>query len=128
MIKSSSSNIDTRLRDADALPPIVDCRVASRRRALLSGVVAHNSGGRSLPCTVQDCSEMGARIHVSADANLPDYLFLILVRHRIALEAEVMWYGQHEAGLRFIRSVELSDSMSLELAYLNELWREAAPV
>jgi PilZ domain-containing protein len=126
MIKSSSSITDT--GDASALPPIVDRRVASRMPAALRGIVARNNGDTSLPCTVQDYSNTGARIHVSADANLPEHLFLILVRPRIALQAEVMWYGHHEAGLTFTRSVELSDGMDGELAYLNELWHQAAPV
>lgn len=128
MITLSSPGIDTRPCDAGALPPIVDRRVASRGRALLSGIIAHNNGDNSIPCTVRDYSETGARIHVSADANLPDYLFLILVRYRTAFQAEVMWYGQHEAGLRFIRCFELSDSMQSELAYLNKLWHEAVPI
>ena len=120
--------IDTHRRNAASLPPIVDRRVASRRRALLSGIVAYSNRDNSFACTVRDYSDTGARIHIPDDANLGEHLFLILVRHRIAFQSEVMWYGQHEAGLKFIRCVELSDSMNMELAHLNELWLEAAPV
>ena len=127
-MKSSVPNIDTYRRNVGALPPIVDHRVASRRRALLSGIIAYDNRDNSFTCTVRDYSDTGARIHVPADANLREHLFLILVRHRIAFQAEVMWYGQYEAGLKFVRCVELCDSMNLELAYLNELWHEAAPV
>jgi PilZ domain-containing protein len=126
MMKLTSSITDT--GDTSALPPIVDRRVASRTPVLLRGIVARNNGDTSLPCTVQDYSDTGARIHVSADANLPEHLFLILVRLRVALQAEVMWYGHYEAGLTFTRSVKLSDDMDGELAYLNELWHAAAPV
>jgi len=110
------------------LPPVVDRRAARRKRTLLGGIVSYNNGANSLNCTVRDYTETGARIFVAADANLPDNLFLILVRHRVAHQAEVMWYGQQEAGLKFIRSVQLNDSMDDELGYLNKLWLEAPPV
>lgn len=125
MIKSSVLNIDARRHDDDALPPVVDRRVASRRRALLSGIIAYHNRDNSLSCSVRDYSDTGARIRVPEDANLPEHLYLILVRHRIAFQAEIMWYGQQEAGLRFIRRVDLTDSMNLDLVHLNELWREA---
>jgi len=126
MIISSVLDIDAHRNNDDALPPVVDRRVASRRRALLSGIIAYNNRGNSLSCSVRDYSDTGARIRVPEDANLPEHLYLILVRHRIAFQAEIMWYGQQEAGLRFIRRIELTDSMNLDLVHLNELWREAA--
>jgi hypothetical protein len=110
------------------LPPVVDRRAARRTRTLLGGIISYNNGANSLNCTVRDYSETGARIFVAADANLPDHLFLILVRHRVAHQAEVMWYGQHEAGLKFIYSVQINDSMTDELGYLNRLWHEAPPL
>jgi len=126
VIKSSVSNNDARRHSDGTLPPVVDRRVGSRRRALLSGIIAYNNRDNSLSCTVRDYSDTGARVRVPEDANLSEQLYLILVRHRIAFQAEVMWYGQHEAGLRFMRCVELSDTMELKLAHLNELWHESA--
>lgn len=128
VIKPSVSNNDARRHNDGTLPPVVDRRVGSRRRALLSGIIAYNNRDNSISCSVRDYSDTGARVRVLEDANLPEHLYLILVRHRIAFQAEVMWYGQHEAGLRFIRRVELTDSMNLELVHLNELWREAAAI
>jgi PilZ domain len=110
------------------LPPVVDRRVARRKRTLLGGIVSYNNGANSLNCTVRDYTEAGARIFVASDANLPDHLFLILVRHRVAHQAEVMWYGQHEAGLKFTHSFELNDSMAEEMIHLNKLWLEAPHV
>ena len=127
MIDRISSKPSTLPQSTGELPPVVDRRAASRKHKLLGGIVSYNNGANSLNCTVRDYSETGARIFVASDANLPDHLFLILVRHRVAHQAEVMWYGQHEAGLKFLRSVELNDSMTEELGYLNKLWHEPPP-
>lgn len=124
----ASSRLGARPHSSVELPPVVDRRAARRKRTLLGGIVSYNNGANSLNCTVRDYTETGARIFVASDVNLPDHLFLILVRHRVAHQAEVMWYGQHEAGLKFTHSIELNDSMAEELVYLNKLWHQAPPI
>ena len=71
---------------------------------------------------MRDYSQSGARIFVQPGVNLSDELFLIVVHDRITHQAEVVWYGEREAGLKFTRSIELNEPMSEQL--VNRLWNE----
>lgn len=115
------------LSNADRLPPIADRRPGRRKRTLLSGVVVQNKGDDFFVCSIRNCTDAGARITLPRDVSLSPYLFLIVVRSRIAHEAQVVWQARSEAGIRFIRTIALSDSMDLKLVYLNEIWRSHSP-
>ena len=127
MTKPLPSTQGQQRRDIDPLSPSGDKRRRRRTRSLLSGVVTYNNGAESLSCTVRNFSKTGACVAVPPGVTFPDRLFLIIVRHRIAHEAVVMWYDKHQAGLKFERSITLDDRMDHRLAYLTELWRENAP-
>ena len=95
---------------AGSLPPIVEQRQAPRRRTRVRGVISCDGGATTLRCVVLDYSEHGARIAVRRGARLSEELLLILNGNPIAHLAEVVWYGESQAGLKFIRAVELNDS------------------
>lgn len=104
------------------MPPVVDRREARRKRAVFQGVVSSNGEKTTFRCIVRDYSQSGARIFVQPGVNLSDELFLIVVHDRITHQAEVVWYGEREAGLKFTRSIELNEPMSEQL--VNRLWNE----
>lgn len=93
------------------MPPIVDQRQAPRARIRIKGIISCNGGTTTLRCVVRDYSERGARIVVHRGAKLSDELLLIMNGRRIAHLAEVVWHGDCQAGLKFIRAIELNDSM-----------------
>lgn len=95
---------------ADSLPPIVDQRQAPRRRTRIRGLISCNGGDTTLRCVVRDYSERGARIVVHRGARLSEELLLIMNGNPIAHLAEVVWYGECQAGLKFTRAIQLNDS------------------
>ena len=50
---------------------MADRRPKSRRRALLGGVVVHSGGRFTIPCTIRNLSEDGARIAFKRGQMLP---------------------------------------------------------
>ena len=126
MNNSPKSKCDGNPAVSTNLPPIADRRPKRRTRSLLAGIAAYNKGAKSFPCSIRNFSETGARITLPSGYLVPGRLFLIMVRDRIAHEAVVMWYDRREAGLKFERSVQLSDNMDGELSYLNRLWHAHA--
>lgn len=97
-------------RFAGSLPPIVDQRQAPRTRTRIRGIISCNEGATTLRCVVRDYSAAGARIVVHRGANLSDELLLIMDGNPIAHLARVVWYGESQAGLKFVRAIELNDS------------------
>ena len=53
-------------------------RRSLRRRVLKGGIVAFNDRHSTLPCSVRDVSDMGARLRVTGSVSVPDTFELII--------------------------------------------------
>jgi hypothetical protein len=104
--------------DDDKRPPMAERRPFVRKRVLLGGVAVYPIRRDGANCQIRDLTASGARITVLHAANLPDQLHLIVVREQLAYEARVIWRKGEEAGLSFIKAIDLRASTDPSLMHL----------
>jgi hypothetical protein len=108
------------------LPPPADRRPGRRRRVLLGGRVSYHDGTQVFDCSIRDLSDGGARITVPSTQVLPTQVYLINLRDRLAYESLVVWKRGGEAGLSFVKTLQVGDLGDSHLGYLKRLWLERA--
>jgi hypothetical protein len=109
------------MKNKDDLPPLAERRPVPRRRVLLGGMATYEDGAYSLKCQIRDLNEKGARILVSSRQNLPEELYLIIMRDHMAHKAKVIWRKGEEAGLQFITSEDIRSITDPERKYLSQM-------
>jgi hypothetical protein len=78
-----------------------DKRAKQRRWRLEGGRLGAADGGFSLPCTIVDMTEDGARVRVPEPLNMPARICLFDTRERFVYAADLVWSGPPEYGLKF---------------------------
>jgi hypothetical protein len=101
-------------------------RPKRRKRVLLPGVIACDSGAHGIDCTIRDLSQDGARIAMPANMQFPSTVYLINIRDRMVYEARVAWCGTAEAGLAIVRTLALNEICDPALVFLRRIWMERA--
>lgn len=99
-----------------------DKRGGKRKPMLATALIAGNNGDFSLDCTIRESAPRGVRIGVARGTALPDLLYLVNIRERMAHETHVAWRQDGEAGLAIRRSWPLSDVTNPALGFLKKLW------
>jgi hypothetical protein len=79
-----------------------DKRIAARKRVLKAGLVAYNDRHVSVPCTVRDISDTGARLKIDGSVSAPDTFDLIVDMDGLEASCEVVWRNGKELGVRFL--------------------------
>jgi hypothetical protein len=77
-------------------------RQTQRRRVLKGGIVAFNDHYSSLPCTVRDISDTGARLRIDGSMNAPDTFDLIIEIDGLEAPCEVVSRKGGEIAVRFV--------------------------
>ena len=78
-----------------------DKRLKPRRWRLEGGRIGSPDGGFSLPCTIVDMTEDGARVRVPEPLHMPARICLFDMRERLIYAADLVWSGPPEYGLKF---------------------------
>jgi hypothetical protein len=78
-----------------------DKRLRPRRWRLEGGRIGSTDGGFSLPCTIVDMTEDGARVRVPEPLHMPARICLFDTRERFVYAADLVWSGPPEYGLKF---------------------------
>lgn len=107
--------------------PVDNKRRALRRRALLSGKIAYQNGKFTIPCTIRDISELGARVRVAEGQVLPTQVFLIDIREGCAYDSIIKWQRHPDAGLEFRNRIRLDANCPEEYRYLRRILIDASP-
>jgi hypothetical protein len=76
-------------------------RRTPRRRVLKGGIIAFNDRHSTLPCTVRDVSEGGARLRVETSVIAPDLFVLIIELDGVEMDCEVVLRRAKELGVKF---------------------------
>jgi hypothetical protein len=107
--------------DGKPIPPrVVERRPGLRRRVVLGGRIVFPEGAGHFDCLIRDITAQGARIALNGQP-IPSRVFLIVPRDRIAHEATVTWNDGREAGLQFLRTMQLSRIADPALRFLRAL-------
>ena len=104
----------------------VERRPKTRKRVLLTGIIALVDGGRHFDCTIRDLSETGARVVPAKGAQLPLEFYLINIRDRVAYDAKLVRSDGAEAGIVFKKTFPLSQLNDPALGFLKRLWLSKA--
>jgi hypothetical protein len=88
--------------DTSADKPRVERRQSLRRRVLKGGVVAFNDRYATLPCTVRDLSDGGARLRIEGSMTAPDTFELIIEIDGLEASCEVVSRRGNEVSVRFL--------------------------
>lgn len=75
-------------------------RTAPRRKQLKAGIISFNNRHSTLPCSVRDISDTGARLEAAA-ASVPDTFMLIVELDGLEADCEVVWRKVNFVGVRF---------------------------
>jgi len=110
----------------NARKPVFERRREPRRRALLTGKIVYIDNGFTADCRIRDLSVHGARIVVAPEAIRGDP-FLIVVKHAMAHQSRAVWRVDGEAGLQFVKSIDIGAGAPLPLKAIRNMWAELAP-
>jgi len=97
-------------------------RKSPRKKVLLRGKLICDEPFQSIDCTISDISVSGAGIRLFALQNVPERVYLIIMRDGFAHEAEVRWRSRSNLGLLFHRSFSLDREVPTEMQFLKNLW------
>jgi hypothetical protein len=114
-------------RESEELPPVVVDRRAPRRKALLAALAVSRDGTRTVDCAVREISDAGARLQVPKDHIVPVQFFLVIGAKAAVHEAQVIWVGAKEVGLKFVNTYGLDDLKRADLLFLRRLLVERQP-
>ncbi|MFI4975737.1 MAG: PilZ domain-containing protein [Caulobacterales bacterium] len=101
------------LSPASDTPNGAEKRLKPRRWRLQSGRISAADGGFSLPCTIVDMSDTGARVRIDETLHLPARFYLIDTFDRVAYKARLVWSAEPEYGLMLMRKHDLKNEMDL---------------
>ena len=79
-----------------------DKRRSPRRRVLKGAIIAYNNRRSTLPCTVRDLSETGARLRTDSAVNAPDTFTLIIELDGFEADCKVTWRKSPELAVMFV--------------------------
>src|SRR5437868_1875436 len=109
------------------VPPLADGRTRWRKRVFLAGVLVHDAGRHSFPCTIRDVADSSARISIPPRYLLPGELYLIKVKAGTAHHARLVWSREKEAGLRLLDSFDLAAPGEPGMDPLRDIWTAHCP-
>lgn len=93
----------------------------------MRGKLAYGAGAFSIDCVISDLSETGARVQVQEGATIPEEVYLVHLRTRIAYESKVAWRRDNFAGLEFNGSHDLETATAPELKLMRLYCVDHAP-
>lgn len=106
----------------DAKPTVT--RAAGRRKQLKAGIISFNNRHSTLPCSVRDISDKGARLEAAA-TSVPDTFVLIVELDGLEADCEVVWRKVNLVGVRFLAPPVRSEPKRLQV--VQALGPQAAP-
>jgi len=80
----------------------------------------------SFDCVIRDVSEMGAKLAIPPDRQIPELFLVIDMRTRMAYRSKLIWQTKGEIGVEYQSTMALTANLDRSLRFLNRLWLERA--
>jgi hypothetical protein len=77
-------------------------RRSPRIRTFLKGRVSYGDGAISTVCTVNQLSDVGARINIASGFSLPETFDVVIPQRGISRRAKLIWRRDDQAGVDFV--------------------------
>jgi hypothetical protein len=84
----------------------MEARRSLRVRTFLQARVTYGDGAMSTSCTVNQLSDVGARLNISGACSLPETFEVAIPQRNIARRARLVWRKDDQAGVDFIDDEE----------------------
>jgi hypothetical protein len=84
----------------------IESRRAPRVRTFLQARVSYGDGAISTACTVNQLSDVGARINIAGTFSLPDTFEIVIPQRGISRRAKLVWRRDDLAGIDFLGGEE----------------------
>ena len=78
-----------------------DHRTNARKRTLMSGTIVYQNDNCTMPCTIPDLSDEGAKLRPLDTTLLPEF-FRLKITHRQFYDCEVVHRERDRIGVQFI--------------------------
>lgn len=95
-------------------PDHPSARKSMRRRQLKGALISFNNRHSTLPCSVRDISDKGARLEAAA-ASVPDTFVLIVELDGLEAECEVVWRKVNFVGVKFTSPPKRTEPRRLQV-------------
>lgn len=89
---------------------------APRQRALLNARVSFADGQITIPCTVTQISDTGAKVSIDESVTLPDRLRIEIFQRGLDTPARLVWRRGREAGFEFVTQKPVETGLLREYA------------
>jgi hypothetical protein len=73
-------------------------------RVVLQARASYSDGAISTQCTVNELSDVGARINIATSFSLPETFDISIPQRNLTRRARLLWRTGNQAGLEFIES------------------------
>jgi hypothetical protein len=80
----------------------IEGRRSARVRTFLEARVSYSDGAISTPCTVNQLSDVGARINIASTFTLPETFEITIPQRNISRRAKLVWRKDELAGVDFV--------------------------
>jgi PilZ domain len=84
----------------------IEGRRSPRVRTFLQARVSYGDGAISTVCTVNQLSDVGARINIASAFSLPDTFEIAIPQRGISRRAKLIWRKDDQAGVDFVDGEE----------------------
>jgi hypothetical protein len=83
-----------------------ETRRAPRVRTFLQARISYGDGALSIECTVNQLSDVGARVNLASTSALPDRFDIVIPQRDIARRAKLVWRKDDQVGIEFVDGEE----------------------
>jgi hypothetical protein len=101
---------ESKLTDAPDDSNSIDSRRAARVRTFLQARISYGDGAISTACTVNQLSEVGARINIAGAFSLPETFEIVIPQRGISRRVKLVWRKDDLAGVDFVDAEEREQS------------------
>jgi hypothetical protein len=93
--------------DSSGQSKAAEGRRSKRARTFLQARISYGDGAISTECTVNQLSELGARINVAESIALPEMFDLIIPQKSVSRRAKLVWRKDDHVGVDFFDDREV---------------------
>lgn len=97
-----------------------DRRAHERRRVRFGSFIALPDASLWVKCQTLDLSFSGTRVQLDEMPNLPEALYFLQMRDRLAYEAQVVWRKPPQMGLQFFKVYRFDEVPGMPMRQLIE--------
>ena len=94
-----------------------------RQKVASPAIFVTEGNTMSFDCVIRDVSEMGAKLAIPPDRQIPELFLVIDMRTRMAYRSKLIWQTKGEIGVEYRKPALVAVRFSYLVKYENQHWR-----